>query len=452
MPFNRLLIVDDDAGFRGALAAAMAARGFDVGQAPSGSAALAWLAGNACDLVLLDLKMPDMSGMDVLDRLRDRWPAIEVILLTGHGTIDTAVAATRRGAFHFLTKPCSPDEVEVTLMKAMERRALVERTSVLQQALAPPDPGDTFIGRSPQFLEMLRLVNRVSRVDSSVLILGETGVGKELVAKLVHSRGTRSRQPFVVVDCSNLHEELLQSELFGHEAGAYTGAARLKHGLFEVADKGTIFLDEVGDVSPALQAKLLRVIETGTFRRLGGNAEITVDVRVLAATNRDLAEMVAQKHFREDLFYRLNTIRVDVPPLRDRPEDVACLAAHFVERFNRRFSQRRRLSPEAVDALTRYSWPGNIRQLQNVIEQVVVLADDEVIAPAHLPASVRPPAAPAAHRFAGTEVVSLRDVERQYIEFVVNQCGGHRANAARVLGIGERSLYRKLSEFGLDQG
>jgi two-component system response regulator HydG len=450
VPYNRLLIVDDDAAFRGALSAAMSARGFAVTPVPNGSAALAWLAGNACDLVLLDLRMPDMSGMDVLERLRERYPAIEVVLLTGHGTIDTAVAATRSGAFHFLTKPCSPDEVEVTLIKAMERRALVERTNVLQQALAPPDLGDTFIGRSQQFLDMLRLVDRVSRVDSSVLILGETGVGKELVAKLIHSRGVRSRQPFVVVDCSNLHEELLQSELFGHEAGAYTGAVRLKHGLFEVADKGTIFLDEVGDVSPALQAKLLRVIETGTFRRLGGNAEISVDVRVLAATNRDLSEMVVQKHFREDLFYRLNTIRVDVPPLRERPDDIACLAAHFVARFNRRFSQNRELSPEALEVLTTYSWPGNIRQLINIIEQVVVLADEDIITPARLPAFLRPHGAPALHRLTGSEVVSLRDVERQYIEFVVNQFGGHRANAAKALGIGERSLYRKLSEFGLD--
>jgi DNA-binding NtrC family response regulator len=448
----RLLIVDDDDNFRGALAAAMVGRGFTVTPVPSGSAALAWLANNPCDLVLLDLKMPDMSGIEVLEAIRDRFPGVEVILLTGHGTIDTAVAATRKGAFHFLTKPCSPDEVEVTLMKAVERRALIQRTSVLQQALAPPDLGDSFIGRSHQFKEMVRLVERVAGVDCSVLILGETGVGKELVAKLIHSRGSRSRQPFVIVDCTNLHEELLQSELFGHEMGAYTGAVRLKHGLFEVADKGTIFLDEVGDVSPALQAKLLRVIESGTFRRLGGTAEIAVDVRVLAATNRKLAEMVAQGHFREDLYYRLNTIHVDVPSLRDRPDDIACLAAYFVTRFNRRFTQNRRLSPEAIEALVRYSWPGNVRQLMNVIEQLVVLVDDDTITPAHLPAFLRPPSLPAsAHaRLQDSEIVPLRDVERQYIEFVIKQFGGHRANAARALGIGERSLYRKLNEYGLE--
>ncbi len=450
MSYNRLLIVDDDHGFRGALTSVMAARGFVVTAEPSGSAALAWLASHECDLVLLDLKMPDMSGIEVLDKIRERFPSIEVILLTGHGTIDTAVAATRRGAFHFLTKPCSPDEVEVTLMKAMERRALIERTSVLQQGLAPPDLGETFIGRSGQYQEILRLIDRVARVDSSVLILGETGVGKELVAKLIHSRGGRSRHPFVVVDCSNLHEELLQSELFGHEKGAYTGAVQLKHGLFEVADKGTVFLDEVGDVSPTLQAKLLRVIETGKFRRLGGTSEMSVDVRVLAATNRRLPEMVTQGHFREDLYYRLNTIRIDVPPLRERPDDIVCLAAHFVARFNRRFAQHKSLSPEAVEALARYSWPGNIRQLINVIEQVVVLTDEDTLTPMHFPSIVRSHGVSGSPRTQGSEIVPLKDVERQYIEFVIKQFDGHRANAARALGIGERSLYRKLNEYGLD--
>ncbi len=451
MTFNRLLIVDDDDGFRGALASAMSARGFAASPAPGGCAALAWLASNECDLVLLDLKMPDMSGLDVLDRIRERWTNVEVIVLTGHGTIDTAVAAIRRGAFHFLTKPCSPDEVEVTLQKAMERRALIERTSVLQQALAPRDLAGTFVGRSAEFQELLRLIDRIARVDSSVLVLGETGVGKELVAKLIHTRGARARQPFVVVDCSNLHEELLQSELFGHEKGAYTGAASLKHGLFEVADKGTIFLDEIGDVPPAVQAKLLRVLESGTFRRLGGTAELAVNVRVVAATNRKLSELVAQGKFREDLFYRLNTIHLDVPPLRDRPDDIACLAAHFVERFNRRFGQKKQLSGEAVAALTSYSWPGNIRQLLNVVEQVMVMADEDTIRPAHLPAMLRAPgAAPVPRPPLDSTIVPLRDVERQYIEFVIRQFNGHRANAARALGIGERSLYRKLDEFGLE--
>jgi DNA-binding NtrC family response regulator len=450
MSFNRVLMVDDDDGFRAALAAAISVRGFAVTPVPNGCAALAWLRAHDCDMVLLDLRLPDMSGLEVLARIRERSPDLEVILLTGHGTIDTAVSAMRSGAFHFLTKPCSPDEVEVTLMKAMERRALIERTSALQQALVVPDLAAAFIGRSPQFQEILRLIDRLARVDSTVLILGETGVGKELVAKLIHARGGRARGPFVIVDCSNLHEELLQSELFGHEKGAYTGAVALKHGLFEVADKGTIFLDEVGDVSPSLQAKLLRVIETGTFRRLGGTAELSVDVRILAATNRHLGDLVAQGHYREDLYYRLNTIHIDVPPLRERPEDIACLAAHFVERFNRRFGQRKALSPEAVESLVRYSWPGNVRQLVNVIEQMVVMSDGDAITPAHLPAMLRAHAGPPPPRTLGSStIVPLRDIERQYIEFVIQQLGGHRANAARALGIGERSLYRKLDEYGL---
>lgn len=450
MSYNRLLIVDDDHSFRGAMASVMSARGFMVADVPNGSAALAWLASHECDLVLLDLRMPDMSGIEVLDRIRERSPGVEVILLTGHGTIDTAVAATRRGAFHFLTKPCSPDEVEVTLMKAMERRALMERMSVLQQALSPPDLGGTFIGRSSEFQKILRLIDRVAGVDSSVLILGETGVGKELVAKLIHSRSGRSRLPFVVVDCGSLQEELLQNELFGHEKGAFTGAAHSKHGLFEVADKGTVFLDEVGEISPTLQTKLLRVIETGTFRRLGGTTELAVDVRILAATNRNLPDMVAQGHFREDLYYRLNTIRIDVPPLRERPDDIACLAAHFVTRFNQRFAQKKNLSPEAVEALARYSWPGNVRQLINVIEQAVVLTDEDTITPAHLPAIPRPPSGPPSHHRHESAIVPLKDVERQYIEFVIKHFDGHRANAAQALGISERGLYRKLNEYGLE--
>jgi DNA-binding NtrC family response regulator len=447
---RRLLVADDDHAFRDALAAAMSARGFEVAPVPSGAAALAWLAAHDCDLALLDLKMPDMSGMDVLARIRERHPHLDVILLTGHGTIDTAITAIRQGAFDFLTKPCSPDQVEVTLLKAVERRALINRTTVLQQALAPPDLGDTFIGRSAGFQELLRLIERVARVDSSVLVLGETGVGKERVARLIHTRSARAQQPFVVVDCSNLHEELLQSELFGHERGAYTGAVSLKHGLFEVADKGSVFLDEVGDVPPAVQARLLRVLETGTFRRLGGTAEVAVDVRIIAATNRHLGDMVAHGHFREDLFYRLNTIRVDVPPLRDRPEDVACLARHFVDRFNRRFGQQRHLTPEAIEVLTRYNWPGNVRQLVNVIEQVVVLAEEDPVAPQHLPPGLRSAGAPGPARDPGSAIVPLRDVERQYIEFAIKHFGGHRANAARALGIGERSLYRRLSELDLE--
>jgi DNA-binding NtrC family response regulator len=451
MSCTRLLIVDDDTNFRNALTAAMAGRGFDVTPAPSGAAALAWLSSNPCDVLLLDLKMPDMSGIDVLDTVRERYAGVEVIVLTGHGTIDTAVAATRKGAFHFLTKPCAPDEVEMIVTKAMERRQLIERMHVLQQGLSLPEVNGSFVGRSAQFEDLMRRVARVAAVDSSVLILGETGVGKELVARMIHGRGPRARQPFVVVDCSNLHEELLQSELFGHEMGAYTGAVRLKHGLFEVAHKGTIVLDEIGEVSLSLQAKLLRVIEHGTFRRLGGTCEIAVDVRVLAATHRNLQEMAASGKFREDLYYRLNTIRVEVPPLRDRPGDVACLAAHFVSRFNHRFGQNRQLSPEALEVFIGYAWPGNVRQLMNTIEQLVVMGESDTITADQLPAFLRGRTAPAAmpHRSHDGTIVPLKDVERQYIEFVISQCGGHRANAARALGIGERSLYRKLNEFGL---
>ncbi len=447
---NRLLIVDDDQSFRTALASSMTSRGFKVTPAPSGSAALAWLASNECDLMLLDLKMPGMSGMEILRKARDLFPYLEVVLLTGHGTIDTAIEAIRMGAFHYLTKPCQADEVELILHKARERRGLVERATILEDALAQPDVGDSFVGRSSQHQEILRLVDRVAKTDSSVLISGETGVGKELVSKLIHTRSLRRDRPFVVVDCVSLHENLLQSELFGHEKGAYTGASRLKHGLFEVADTGTIFLDEIGDISLALQVKLLRVLETETFRRLGGTKEIKVDIRILAATNRDLPELVSQGHFREDLYYRLSTIRVEVPPLRKRPDDIACLITHFISRLNERFELDKSFSPESMQILSSYQWPGNVRQLINVVEQAMVLSEESLITPAQLPASIRPQGRPAGPAYFESEVVPLSEVERQYIEFVLNQMGGHRAKAASALGIGERSLYRKLKLYGID--
>jgi DNA-binding NtrC family response regulator len=450
MSHDKLLIVEDDKNLRTALANNMERRGFRVSTAPNGSAALAWLEWNPCDLMLLDLQLPGMSGMDVLRETRRQHPSLEVVLLTGHGTIDTAIEAIRMGAFHYLTKPCPAEELEMTLKKAQERRGLVERTAILQDGLAPPDIGDSIVGRSKQFSDLLHMIDRVSRADSSVLITGETGVGKEVVARLIHTRSSRRDLPFVVVDCAGLHENLLQSELFGHERGAYTGATRLKHGLFEVANAGTAFLDEIGDISRTLQVKLLRVLEAGTFRRLGGTAEISVDLRLVAATHRPLDELVERGLFREDLYYRLNTIHIEVPPLRERREDIACLAAHFVSRFNQRFGADKELSPEAMEVLMAYPWPGNVRQLSNTIEQIVVLCEQPVITPACLPPAFRSHEAPGGSTSADSTIISLAQVERQYIEFVIGKLGGHRAKAARALGIGERSLYRKLKEYGID--
>ncbi|HSD66200.1 MAG TPA: sigma-54 dependent transcriptional regulator, partial [Vicinamibacteria bacterium] len=331
-----LLLVDDDEAFRQVMSGELERLGFEVAGAGSAAEAVEAAARSEPPVVLLDLQLPDGDGLQVLQAIREKSPGSEVIMLTGHGSFDTAIESIRMGAFDYVAKPCPLDELEVRIRRALERRALQQRATILERGLTPPDPGGFFVGASPPFRQALGLLERVAASDSTVLICGETGTGKEMAARLLHARSPRRSRPFVVVDCAALQEELLQSELFGHERGAFTGADRAKPGLFEVANGGTIFLDEVGDASPDIQAKLLRVLETGRFRHLGGTEEITVDVRVVAATNRDLRQAIARGHFREDLFYRLATFTVEIPPLRERQEDVRLLVDHFTERVNAR--------------------------------------------------------------------------------------------------------------------
>jgi transcriptional regulator with PAS, ATPase and Fis domain len=308
-------------------------------------------------------------------------------------------------------------------------------------------PSERIVGQTPAIREVLRLIERVAETDSTVLIRGESGVGKELVARALHRQSRRARQPFVVVDCASLHENLLQSELFGHEKGAYTGAVRLKHGLFEVADRGTIFLDEIGEVTPPLQVKLLRVLETGVFRRVGGTADVRVDVRVIAATNRALENMMQAGAFREDLYYRLNVFTVPIPPLRERREDIPLLVAHFIR--NSAIVPKRNVdvSPEAMEVLIRYPWPGNARELANVIERALILSEGSRLLPENLPIGIRRSSPDAAVTNGGRRP-TLEEAERRYILQVLDECGGHRQKAATILGISERNLYRKLKQFG----
>jgi transcriptional regulator with PAS, ATPase and Fis domain len=305
------------------------------------------------------------------------------------------------------------------------------------------------VGETPAIQDVLGLVRRVAETDSTVLIRGESGVGKELVARAVHRLSRRSRQPFVVVDCASLHENLLQSELFGHERGAYTGAIGLKHGLFEVADRGTIFLDEIGEVTPPLQVKLLRVLETGIFRRVGGTVDVKVDVRVIAATNRDLEAMMRSGGFREDLYYRLNVFSIPIPPLRDRREDIARLVEHFIRSSAIVSKRGATVSVESMRVLERYPWPGNARELQNVIERALILCDGDVLHPEHLPMGVRVPAGTPLGA-ESKERPTLADTERRYIRRVLEENRGHRQRAAKILGISERNLYRKLKELDFE--
>jgi DNA-binding NtrC family response regulator len=449
-PRASILLVDDDEAFRGVLATELR-RSYSVTTAASAEEALRSLERAQPDVILLDLRLPDQSGLEVLPLARELSPASEVIVLTGHGSIDTAIESIRAGAFDFVSKPCPLDELEVRIQRGLERQALRRRTSLLERGLTPADPGASFVGESPEFRQLVRLAERVAPSDSTVLITGETGSGKELVAKLLHARSQRSQRPFVVVECAALQESLLQSELFGHERGAFTGAERAKPGLFEVAHGGTIFLDEIGEISPATQVNLLRVLDTSTFRHVGGTAEIHVNVRVLAATNRDLAAMVRQKMFREDLYYRLSTISIAIPPLRERRGDVPVLAAHFVAVVNERFGFRKRIGSAATELLLRHAWPGNARELLHVVEGALVVCEGEEVRPEHLPPSLRqaPPAAVAAPDDTPAALPTLAELERAHVERVLRAVAGHRGQAARVLGISERNLYRKLAEYGL---
>jgi DNA-binding NtrC family response regulator len=453
-----LLLVDDDEAFRTVLGRELARLGYEVATAETGEEAVRRVAERAPEVVLLDLRLPDRDGLQVLDELHRANPGVDVIMLTGHGSIDTAIESVRAGAFDYVAKPCPLDELDVRIHRALERQALRRRASLLERGLTPPAVAGSFVGHSAGFRRLVELVDRVAPSDSTVLVTGETGTGKEMVAKLIHERSARRGRPFVIVECAALQESLLQSELFGHERGAFTGADRAKPGLFEVAHGGTIFLDEIGEVSQATQVKLLRVLDASTFRHVGGTAEIHVDVRVLAATNRDLPALVRQGLFREDLFYRLSTIAIEVPALRERRGDVRLLAEHFVAVLNDRYGTRRRLGERALEALERHDWPGNVRELQHAVEAAMVVCEGDEIQPRHLPRAVAggtstAPAATAPSTTpsgsAAATLPTLEQMEREHVARALRAADGHRAKAAKLLGISERNLYRKLREYGL---
>jgi DNA-binding NtrC family response regulator len=446
-----ILLVDDDAAFRHVMANELRRLGHQVWTAASGEEAVAKVEQLEPAVVLLDLRLPGMDGLDTLKAIRARNTTAEIVMLTGHGSIDTAIEAIRIGAFDYVVKPCPLDELQIRIQRAMERRSLRQRASLLERGLTPPDLADSFIGDSPEFRRLLQLIERVAPSDSTVLITGETGSGKERVAKLIHARSGRKSRPFVVVDCAALQESLLQSELFGHERGAFTGADRAKPGLFEVAHGGTIFLDEVGEISSSTQTKLLRVLDTSEFRHVGGTKEIRVDVRVLAATNRDLGAMAGKGLFREELYYRMSTITLEIPPLRKRGGDIDLLAKRFVAVLNERFGSSKRIGEAALQALRNHAWPGNVRELLHAVEAAMVVCEGEEILPSHLPPAIGVPAGVGrpGQPAAGARLPTLDELERAHVRLALETSGGHRGNAAKILGISERNLYRKLRELGL---
>ncbi len=442
----RVMVVDDDEALRDLLARELVRSGHRVAEAADAAACRARLAEEEPDVVLLDLMLPDEPGIEVLRRLRAERPDVEVIVLTAHGTVDTALAAMKLGAFDYLRKPCHLQELELTLERAYERRRLGQENARLKEGLSLGTLGPEIVGSGPAHDELCRLVAKVAASDSTVLVRGETGTGKELVARSIHRLSPRHEEPFVVVDCAALHENLLQSELFGHEQGAFTGATKRKHGLFEAAHGGTVFLDEIGDVSPAVQAALLRVLESSSFRHVGGTQEVRVDVRLVAATNRGIERLADEGKFRRDLYFRLNAIKIELAPLRQRRNEIPTLAEHFVALHNARYGTHRRISPAASRILCGYAWPGNVRQLRHVVERALVLADGDTIAPGDLPPEVRESEQPS-----DRQALSLAELERRHIARVLAEVGGHRSRAAQLLGISERNLYRKIHEHRLEE-
>lgn len=436
-----LLIVEDDADFRQICVQWFRRHGLNVVEAESGQEALHQCDQRHFDVAIVDMHMPGLSGLELLERLKSSNIETEVIILTGEGTIESAVEAMKLGACDYLTKPFPLAELEHRCQLAYERGQIQKENRQLKAVLHRSRPDTKMIGESPAMQEVLRLIERVGKTDKSVLIQGESGTGKELVARALHQRSPRADKPLVVINSAALPEQLVESELFGHEKGAFTGATETKPGLFEVADGGTLLIDEIGELPPALQPKLLRVLEDGTLRRVGSNKERRVNVRILAATNRDLAQAVEQGEFREDLYYRINVMSLELPPLRERGSDVGLLIDHFV-------GASWTIEPDARNALERYHWPGNVRQLINAIERAKIMADDQTVRLEDLPHEVADASAGASS--AGiVHGAELDAVERSHVLEILKREKGNKARAARALGIHRRKLYRLLERFNI---
>jgi two-component system response regulator HydG len=438
-----ILVVDDQSSVRELLRAVLEADGHAVETASSGDDAVARLGKGYHDLVIMDIRMPGLDGVAALARMKGLSPKTGVVMMTAYASVETAVEAMKRGALDYITKPIDIDEVRAVIARFVEASEPQE-----EHVAEDVQVGTDVVGASKAFRDVLEIAHRVAESDATVLLLGESGTGKEVIAREIHRASVRARRPFVAVNCSAIPEGLLESELFGHEKGSFTGAVRQKKGRFELADGGTIFLDEIGDMSAALQAKLLRFLQDHTFQRVGGSSDLSVDARVIAATNRDLDAAVAEGAFREDLFFRLNVVSIVMPPLRDRPEDVPLLAEHFLRVFAAG-AKAKKMSPRAMRLVMDYAWPGNVRELENAIQRAVVLSRGETIFPEHLPAKVRaaagdePDEAPRVGK-------TIREVERDTIVKALKETSGNRTHAARILGISRRTLQNKIREYEIE--
>ncbi len=441
----RIFIVDDEPIVRESLGSWFANGGYAVEVADSGKQALDRLGSTDADVFLLDVKMPGMDGIELQKKIREAKPDATIIIMTAYASVDTAVAAMKQGAYDYIIKPFDPDDLEHLVRNALERRQLVAENQELKARIDELSPFSEIIGESPAMRRVLEQVSMVARADTNVLIRGESGTGKELIARALHAGSQRRFLPIVVVNCGALSEGIIESELFGHEKGAFTGAHYRRKGKFEMADGGTLFLDEIGDIGLKTQVDLLRVLEEKKIVRVGGNAEIPVDFRLVAATNRNLEAMVSEGKFREDLYYRLNVFSIAIPPLRERREDIAPLARAFLARFARGMNKAvTRIAPEAMALLTAYDWPGNVRELQNALERAVLVCAGRETTAGDLPFHLNgPKEAPVGK--------SLSDMERQHVRRILHDSGWNITRAARLLEIDRVTLYNKIKRYGLEK-
>ncbi len=440
-----ILVVDDEEPVRRLLVKELSRKGFQADAVSSGEEALERLRKASYDVILLDIVMPGMDGLELMRRLSGDPALPKIIVLTGRATVDTAVEAMKNGAFDYMTKPYKLEELKIVIERAYEQRRLELEHQILRQEITRRDQEVELVGESDQHRKILELIEKIAPTDSTVLIQGESGTGKELVANYLWKRSPRKDRPIIPLNCSTFSESLMESELFGHEKGAFTNAYKVKRGLVEVADGGTLFLDEIGEVPIGLQAKLLRFLDSGEFRRVGGTKNLRADVRVIAATNRDLRKAIENREFREDLFYRLNVINITLPPLRERKDDIPVLSEFFLKKYTRRFGKSvKGISDDALKLMLSYDWPGNIRELENLIERAVLLCDNDYIETEDI-------AIPSGYTVSKEPetLVRLEDVEREHIKRVLEETDGNQTRASRILGIDRKTLYLKIRKYGL---
>ena len=453
-----VLIVDDDPAVRSACCEIASTRAFVPYGVDNLEAARSLLRGGSVDILILDLKSPAGAGLELLEEVKLLYPATAVIVMTAYATITSAVEAMRTGANEYLTKPFDVDDLAAALSRAAQRRTVDTASRRLREKLRDQQGLGNLIGNSPEMEKIYRILSKVSQTTHPVLILGESGTGKELIARSIHANGPKATKPFLPVDCGSLVPSLVESELFGHVKGAFTGATRSKNGLLASAEGGTVFLDEIGEMPLDLQAKLLRALQEKEIRPVGATHRVPINCRILAATNRDLAAMVAQGRFRKDLYYRLNVVALRIPPLRDRREDIPLLAAHFLSRISRNAGQKYTLADETLRTMSEYFWPGNVRELENSIERACALSSGPVLRIGDMPTQLQDfhlhtwrtvPSAEAKKSSDSSDVTPLADLERQAILDTLRQLNGDKLTAARLLGIGKTTLYRKLKEYGI---